>query len=187
MFFSLALCVRRRFWGILGATRGSGGFFVPVSQILDKRRRIWYNGDDGGGPLCPPPNNIEQEENTMFQFEITGNVRNEQIILEDYNTQDGKKTKRAVITISTKTSGKFPSFLDIMVYGKLASNCAKYLKKGCVVTFHVKAASPKGHPYEYHFVGTEVGFQTDYSLPIPSAPDVVESISDIDDDVFADL
>ena len=137
--------------------------------------------------MCPPPNNIEQEENTMFQFEITGNVRNEQIILEDYNTQDGKKTKRAVITISTKTSGKFPSFLDIMVYGKLASNCAKYLKKGRVVTFHVKAASPKGHPYEYHFVGTEAGFQTDYSLPFPSAPDVVESISDIDDDVFADL
>ena len=170
-----------------GGDAGVWGLFVPVSQILDKRRRIWYNGDDGGGPLCPPPNNIDQEENTMFQFEITGNVRNEQIILEDYNTQDGKKTKRAVITISTKTSGKFPSFLDIMVYGKLASNCAKYLKKGCVVTFHVKAASPKGHPYEYHFVGTEVGFQTDYSLPIPSAPDVVESISDIDDDVFADL
>lgn len=116
-FSPLHLCVRRRFWGNLGATRGSGGFFVPVSQILDKRRRIWYNGDDGGGPLCPPPNNIEQEENTMFQFEITGNVRNEQIILEDYNTQGGKKTKRAVITISTKTSGKFPSFLDIVVYG----------------------------------------------------------------------
>ena len=173
--------------GNFGGDAGVWGLFVPVSQILDKRRRIWYNGDDGGGPLCPPPNNIEQEENTMFQFEITGNVRNEQIILEDYNTQGGKKTKRAVITISTKTSGKFPSFLDIMVYGKLASNCAKYLKKGCVVTFHVKAASPKGHPCEYYFVGTEVGFQTDYSLPIPSVPDVVESISDIDDDVFADL
>lgn len=170
--------------------RGSGG---RGGRFLPRCHKHLTNG--GGYDImgtmeegeCVRRQIIFNKENAMFQFEITGNVRNEQIILEDYVTQGGKKTKRAVVSVSTKTSGKFPSFLDIVVYGKLASNCAKYLKKGCIATFHVKAASPKGHPYEYHFVGTEAGFQTDYSLPIPSTPDAAEIVSDIVDDVFADL
>ncbi len=165
---------------------GSGPFLSRCHKRLTNGGGYGIMGTMEEG-VCGRRQIIFSKENAMFQFEITGNVRNEQIVLEDYNTQGGKKTKRAVVSVSTKTSGKFPSFLDIVVYGKLASNCAKYLKKGCVATFHVKAASPKGRPYEYHFVGTEVGFQTDYSLLIPSTPDAAEVALDADDDVFADL
>lgn len=46
----------------------------------------------------------------MFQFEITGNVRNEQIILEDYNTQGGKKPKELLLLFPPKPVGNSRAF-----------------------------------------------------------------------------
>lgn len=133
-----------------GGDAGVWGLFVPVSQILDKRRRIWYNGDDGGGPLCPPPNNIEQEENTMFHGSTLGKIIT-LVNVVDEKRPSGCTRKKATYTICTGKDGygKNSHFcnIDLVAIGGLAYEAEKKLSRGdyVYVTFRAEAEDNDRH------------------------------------------
>lgn len=111
---------------------------------------------------------LHKEKMIMFQFTVTGNVRNTNFPMEQYvDPTTGEINQKTTVNLNLKTTEPFPIFIDIEVRGALAWRCAKYLRRGRVATFIVRVETAAGYPYNYRFIGEDVGFFTDYNAPIP--------------------